>query len=78
VDTALLGLFAESGDRKQLYTLLESHNSCAKELSEQKLRESGRFYGLSLLYKSVKDYQGTLSIWKRLVFAPVRSEARHV
>ncbi|KAG0023059.1 transforming growth factor, beta receptor associated protein 1 [Podila clonocystis] len=49
VDTALLGLFAESSDRKQLYTLLESHNSCAKELSEQKLRESGRFYGLSLL-----------------------------
>ncbi|KAG0350422.1 transforming growth factor, beta receptor associated protein 1 [Podila minutissima] len=67
VDTALLGLFAESSDRKQLYTLLESNNSCAKELSEQKLRESDRFYGLSLLYKSIKDYHKTLSIWKRLL-----------
>ncbi|KAG0099845.1 transforming growth factor, beta receptor associated protein 1 [Podila epicladia] len=67
VDTALLGLFAESSDRKQLYTLLESSNSCAKELSEQKLRESDRFYGLSLLYKSTKDYHKTLSIWKRLL-----------
>ncbi|KAF9388781.1 transforming growth factor, beta receptor associated protein 1 [Podila verticillata] len=67
VDTALIGLFAESGNREQLYTLLESHNSCAMKLSEQKLIENGRFYGLSLLYKSVKDYQGTLSIWKRLL-----------
>ncbi|KAF8953259.1 hypothetical protein BGZ52_000614 [Haplosporangium bisporale] len=49
VDTALIGLFAESDNRKQLYTLLESHNSCAMELCEQKLRENGRFYGLSLL-----------------------------
>ncbi|KAG0343263.1 hypothetical protein BG004_005429 [Podila humilis] len=56
-DTALLGLFVDNNQRKQLYTLLESHNSCAKSLSEQKLRESGRHYALSLLYKSHKDYR---------------------
>ncbi|KAF9428575.1 transforming growth factor, beta receptor associated protein 1 [Podila epigama] len=74
VDTALLGLLVDADERKQLYTLLESPNACAKDISERKLRDGGKHYALSLLYKSHKDYQATLSIWKSILTGEIKDD----
>ncbi|KAF9578178.1 hypothetical protein BGW38_006162, partial [Lunasporangiospora selenospora] len=65
VDTALLGLWVDSGDDKDLIQLLESHNACIPDLCEQKLQESKKYYALLLWHRSHKNFKETLSIWKR-------------
>ena len=64
-DTALLGLWVDSGDNANLNQLLESSNSCMGDICEQKLKDANKYYALSMWYKMKKQYGATLSIWKR-------------
>ncbi|KAG0017053.1 hypothetical protein BGZ80_008658, partial [Entomortierella chlamydospora] len=66
IDTALLGLLVDNEDDVKLRRLLESDNSCAEDLSEQKLQQSSKHFALSIWYKVRKNYKATLSIWKKL------------
>ncbi|KAG0303656.1 transforming growth factor, beta receptor associated protein 1 [Dissophora globulifera] len=74
-DTALLGLWVDSGDDANLIQLLESNNACIQNLSEQKLKDSNKYYALSLWYKAKKNYSATLSIWKRLHLGEVQDSS---
>ncbi|KAG0212916.1 transforming growth factor, beta receptor associated protein 1 [Mortierella sp. GBA30] len=77
-DTALLGLWVDSNDDANLNQLLESSNSCAEDLCEQKLKASNKHYALSLWYKAHKDYSATLSIWKRLLKHEIEDSASDI
>ncbi|KAF9173570.1 transforming growth factor, beta receptor associated protein 1 [Mortierella sp. AD010] len=66
IDTALLGILVDNEDDVKLRRLLESDNSCAEDLSEQKLQQSSKHFALSIWYKVRKNYKATLSIWKKL------------
>ncbi|KAK3830887.1 MAG: vacuolar sorting protein 39 domain 2-domain-containing protein [Linnemannia elongata] len=67
IDTALLGLWVDSGDDKNLLQLLGTANACRQDLSEAKLRSAGKHYALSIWYKSHKKQGSALAIWKRLI-----------
>ncbi|KAF9122399.1 transforming growth factor, beta receptor associated protein 1 [Mortierella sp. GBA39] len=67
IDTALLGLWVDSGDDKNLLQLLGTANACRQDLSEAKLRSAGKHYALSIWYKSHKKQGAALEIWKSLI-----------
>ncbi|KAF9296432.1 transforming growth factor, beta receptor associated protein 1 [Linnemannia elongata] len=67
IDTALLGLWVDSGDDKNLLQLLGTPNACRQDLSEAKLRSAGKHYALSIWYKSHKKQGAALAIWKSLI-----------
>ncbi|ORZ12536.1 vacuolar sorting protein 39 domain 2-domain-containing protein [Lobosporangium transversale] len=74
-DTALLGLWVDSGDDASLIQLLNSNNLCIPDLCEQKLKDNGKHYALSIWYKSRKDYKMTLSLWKSLFLGEVKDNS---
>ncbi|KAF9131142.1 transforming growth factor, beta receptor associated protein 1 [Mortierella sp. 14UC] len=67
IDTALLGLWVDNGNDKDLLQLLGGANACKEDLSEPKLRSAGKHYALSIWYKSHKNPGAALSIWKSLI-----------
>ncbi|KAF9917492.1 hypothetical protein FBU30_000717, partial [Linnemannia zychae] len=64
VDTALLGLWVDNDDDKNLLQLLEAANLCNQDLAEEKLKSADKHYALSICYKSHKRQGAALLIWK--------------
>ncbi|KAF8938913.1 hypothetical protein BGZ58_011208 [Dissophora ornata] len=77
-DTALLGLWVDSGDDSNLNQLLESNNLCVGDMCEQKLKDANKYYALSMWYKMKKKYDATLSIWKRLLLGDIEDSSFNI
>ncbi|CAG8490970.1 5112_t:CDS:10 [Ambispora leptoticha] len=67
VDNALVRLYATSDSRKPLISLLQDENECTLEDCEFVLKNHGKYYALSLLYKNKKQYAKTLKIWQQMI-----------
>lgn len=78
IDTALLGLWVDSGDDKNLLQLLGTPNACRQDLSEAKLRSAGKHYALSIWYKSHKKQGAALAIWKSLIQGELEDSSSNV
>ncbi|KAG0234666.1 transforming growth factor, beta receptor associated protein 1 [Actinomortierella wolfii] len=66
VDTALLGIWVDNRNTKELYALLSGHNECIPHLSDPKLQQSSMHYALSLWHRTRGNHRETLRIWKAL------------
>ncbi|KAG0205351.1 hypothetical protein BGX33_007985 [Mortierella sp. NVP41] len=78
IDTALLGLWVDSGDDKNLLRLLSGTNACIQDLAEAKLKSTGKHYALSIWYRSHKKQRAALSIWKSLLQGELKDSSSAV
>ncbi|KAF9166248.1 hypothetical protein DFQ26_008389 [Actinomortierella ambigua] len=67
VDTALLGIWVDTRNTRELYALLSKPNECVAHLCEPKLQQSGMHYALSLWHRTRGNHKETMRIWKELI-----------
>ncbi|CAG8574593.1 9361_t:CDS:10 [Ambispora gerdemannii] len=67
VDNALVQLYTTSDSKEPLISLLKDENECSLEDCEHILSNYGKYYALSLLYQSKKQYAKTLKIWQQMM-----------
>ncbi|KAG9296858.1 hypothetical protein G9A89_006813 [Geosiphon pyriformis] len=67
VDNTLVRLYCASDSTELLNSLLLDENQCVLEFCEDILEKYKKYFALSLLYKSKKQYYKTLKIWKEMI-----------